>query len=349
MANGIMTSKLLTAGLSASLTAIFAAGLTVESASAQSVVLTLDDGPCSIPLQANSSVTVDATTGNLTLDVDDANLPTCFGTPGGALDVALTLQPDTIDAGNTVDVTWSVTGFVADVTSCTPTGGTQAWRDDVTESPSGGSGTYSPTGTTSFILNCQNSGGSDSVDVTVNGGTSGGPDGFPPPPSFCGPEPAGRTLPFNIFKDFASNPPDGQPKINFEGVWGPFPGSNEATIFIPRGDYVSLPFVSDDAVGKVWALTWVGGPSNGDNTQVSISRCPGDFEGVGYTDALCLASVGSEGATIGTIVGPGNACSITGDINDVYYINIRHTTAQGENACNDGSTCSFLGRPRRLN
>ena len=337
--------------LAATLTSVAAACILMQPSIAQDVVLTLDDGPCAVPLQANSSVTVDPATGNLTIDPDENNLPDCFGTPGGALDVTVTVTPQTIEAGETINVSWSVAGFLPGITTCNATGGTADWISDVGNSPSGGSGTYSPNGSTTYALSCQNAGGSDQVGVTVNGGGGGGgpvgADGFPAPPAFCGSTPTGRMLPFNIFQDFASNPPNGQPKRNYEEVWGEYPGSNEASVFIPVNQYVAMPFITNDEPGRIWSMTWVGGPSNGNATQVSVSRCPGDFSGIGYTDAACLSSSGSEGAVIGTIIGEGNACSLTSG--EVYYLNVRHTIPSGANACNDGAICAFLGRPRRLN
>lgn len=347
-----MNAKLLMGRLTATLAGVVAACLIFQPAFATNVILTLDDGPCQVPLQADSSVTVDPTTGNLNLDVDDANLPTCFGsTAGTPLEVVVSVNPGTIDAGDSVTVSWGVVGFIENVTQCTATGGTSDWITDVNASPDGGSGTYSPSGNATFRLSCENSSDVDDAVVTVNGGSgNNGADGFPPPPALCGTIPNGRALPFNINKDFVSNPPNGQPKRNFADVWDAFPGTNEATIFIPENQYVAMPFYANQVTGKIWRMTWVGGPSNGNATQVSISRCPGDFTSVGYSDSRCLATSGSEGAAILTVIGTGNACPLSGGPNEVYYLNVRHAFASGGDACLENSgVCGFLGKPRPLN
>ncbi len=345
-----MTNYLNSTPLLAALVCSFAIGVITETSHAQSVILNVaGEEPCPIPLQANSSVTVDATSGNLAVTLDDMALPDCFGsTAVTALDVSLTIDPVTIEGSETVDVSWSVAGFIDDVTTCIPTGGTQEWRNAVTGSPSGGTGTFSPPSSTTFTIACENSADSESVAVTVNGMTGEGADGFPDPPVDCGPLPAGRMLPFNTQRGTAINPPNGQPKRNFEEAFGAYPGVQEVTVKIPRGDYVALPFFADLPEGTVSRLTWVGGPANGNATQVSISRCPGDFNGlggIGYSDIRCLATSGSEGGVILSIIGSGNACPLVGGANEVYYMNIRHTDSNGANACNDGSVCDFLGIP----
>ncbi len=263
-------------------------------------------------------------------------------------EVVVTIQASTTatNAGEAVDISWSVENFIENLTVCTATSGPAEWVSDVNASPAGGNGSYRLGNTATFSLQCDQS--TDSVTVSVT--AFAGLDGFPPPPAFCGELPPGRALPFNIFKDFASNPPDGQPKVNFSQVWGNFPGSNEATILIPDNQYVSLPFYANQEPGKIWRLTWVGGPTNGDATSVSISRCPGDFAAVGYSDPRCSATAGSEGASILTIIGSGNACPLIGGPSEVYYLNIRHTFSNGDDACREATgSCGFLGAPRRLN
>ncbi|MFK7955828.1 MAG: hypothetical protein AB8B96_07015 [Lysobacterales bacterium] len=311
----------------------------------QSVILALDDGPCAVPLQVDSSVTVDAATGNLILDVDDNDLPTCFGSPGGAIVVDLTVTPTTVDDGDTVTASWSATG-ISEATNCTATGGTAAWRTDFAASPSGGSGTYTPDTSTTFSITCENTDTDDvAVTVTGTGPPTGGADGFPPPPSFCGTQPAGRTLPINTFRAQFSNPPNGQSKRNFDEVWGPYPGETATSVNIPRNTYVALPFYADLPIGTELNMNWVGGPTNGGATQVSISRCPGDFNGVGYDSFRCLVNSGTEGGEILTIIGSGNACPLESGPTQQYYLNVRHTDSTGQNQCNDGASCAFLGIP----
>ncbi len=258
-------------------------------------------------------------------------------------EVSLEVTPTFLDAGQPVTVSWNVADFVEGEVVCIPSGGTAQWRADVTDTPSGGTGSYVPEASGSFVLDC----GEDSAEVeyTVFPGTTD--DGFPPPPGFCDGQPAGRALPFDIFRDFELNPPDGQPKFSFQEVWDSWPGSGDATVLIPQNQYVALPFPVTAPAGNVWLMTWLGGPSNGDATQVSISRCPGDFSGVGYSDERCLVSAGAEGATITVVVGPGNACSV--NTGEIYYFNVRHARPDGLNGCNDGSRCGFLGIPRIIN
>ncbi|MDJ0655293.1 MAG: hypothetical protein QNJ40_14110 [Xanthomonadales bacterium] len=326
-----------------------------SSVAAQEIVVQSQDGSetlCSFaPI---GSVDIDPVSGDLTISVDESNPPECFGS-GGTIDVTLSVDPTEITSGDTVTVTWQVTaGYVSGVTDCTATGGTAGWISDVDDSvaddsiAAGQQGTYTLTSSTTFGLSCQNSGGSaPPVAVTVEGSTGSG-DGFPDPPPECGGVPSGRHIPFDIVKDFTSNPPDGKPKVNYEEVWGVWPGSfDNADVFIPANQYVALPFNANLAPGKVWQIQWAESAISAPATQVTISRCPGDFGGVGYTDSLCKVDSGATGGTMVTIIGSDPlAC----DLNQggIYYLNVRHTTANGSNSCTR-STCSFFAQPRVLN
>ncbi|MEM9532922.1 MAG: hypothetical protein AAGA23_18520 [Pseudomonadota bacterium] len=328
------------------------AGLNPAVAQTPSVILTLDDGPCEVPLQASSAVTVEAASGNITLDVDDTNLPDCFGSPGGAaVDITLNVSPLAIESGESVTANWSVSGYIDGVTTCNISGPSE-WIADFNASPEGGSGTYTLGTGTTFNLSCQNAGDSAQAVVTVNGSSGNGLDGFPPPPAVCEPIPAGRELPFRWQAVLEFSTTAG---VNYADVWGEWPSlsTNEAIVQVPRGGYVALPFYADIEAGRFWQMRWLGGPNNGNSTQVTISRCPGDFTGTGYTDQLCNKVSGSEGATLLTVTdvnGNGNnlACPIVPGSDEIYYINIRHTNAQGQNEC-DRPTCDFLGDPRLTN
>jgi len=319
--------------------------------SAQNVVLELDDGDCPLPLESSSQVTIDDA-GNLTVDVDDDNLPGCFGTPDGTpLDVTLTVSPSTVNQGDTVTAIWNVVGFVNGVTTCTPSGGTLPWRQEFAASPSGGSGNYTLNNTTTFTVNCSNGSDSQARTVNVNGSTGGtipdcnnssfGDDCFPSTVAACGADPAGRRLPFQVRE---ANQPTVSRRF-YDEVFDPnvWPNSSDAvSILIPDQNYVAMPFIARPN-GAAWRMTWVDNPNTGQFVTASLSTCPGDFSTSLPDD--CITVTSANGSIVAEVNPNSSACGLTE--NGIYYLNIRHAGTGGSDACNF-STCELLARPIRL-
>ena len=258
-------------------------GITLSTqmvASAQNnIVLQLDDGACSVPIATSTTVTVGAN-GDIMVDVDDTNLPPCFGSQGGALSVVLTVADSvdgdlTIEPSGSFDVAWSVANYLTNVTSCTATGGTVGWQTDFAANPEQGSGNYQPANNTTFSINCTNGADIQTVAVIVSG-TSGT---FPPPvPAFCAAEDnsgLNRTSNFSILDDLQNS----QASI-FEQIWGPWRGDGDSVfIFIPKQTYVAIAFTADypGIVANALAeIKYVGNPGTSP-TAISISECPGDL------------------------------------------------------------------------
>ncbi|MEM9529308.1 MAG: hypothetical protein AAGA23_00170 [Pseudomonadota bacterium] len=263
--------------------------------------------------------------------------------------ITLIVNPAVVAPEDAVAVSWSLENYVDGETSCT-TEGPLFWGLDFNQSPSGGAGSYPIEETTTFVIDCGEV--VASATVTVDPGLL---DRFPPPPEFCGPRPAGQAIPFAFRFPLELEDRSGG---NYEDVWGvwPSPLTNEALITIPRGEYIALPFYADLELGRFWQLRWLGGPRGANQTQVSISRCPGDFTGlggIGYSDPLCNRISGSEGGTILALTdengdGGNLACPILPGGNEIYYLNVRHTNAVGANEC-ARAECVFLADPRLLN
>lgn len=302
---------------------IFLAGTPVQAQ--QDVILVLDDGDCSIPITASSQVQIQAG-GDVRIDVDDGNLPTCFGSVA-ALDVILTVvdplgsSPIDIANGGTVNVTWTVVGFDAVTTSCTATGPSAfvtAFNASKAQNPqSPGSESYTLTSGTTFSISCSNSGDSEQTVVLVDNGGNLGPDGFPPAPEDCTPPVANRQNSFS-FKRGGVN----STGVNYEDVWGLFPGGGEATLTIPRGEFLSLPFYA--AFGGVQqgsTIGWVDGTSAARGHTVTISRCPGDFDMASLNPEFCAVSTPSTGGSLSAKVGvTPSVCDLVDG--QIYYLNI---------------------------
>ena len=321
---------------------------------AQDAVLKLAGGDCLIPIDSNASIPVTILpNGNVEIRVDETvAAPSCFGS-GPALDVILTVNPISIDSGDSVNVTWSVVGYDAGTTDCTATGPTafvSAFNSSPANNPNSPSvETYSLTTDTTFRISCSNAGDTEQTLVDVAGGPSTGPDGFPPPPASCQQDLTNRQISFDIQRNAAANPPDGQSKVNFEGAWTIWPGTGETHVFIPKGKFLSLPFVAED-IGQFWNILWVDGPTNGIGTVVTISSCPGDFDVATLNPRSCAVQSGANGAKMFARVG-----SFTGSCDlvdgEIYYLNIEHAnynlSGVRTEGCDTGSLCDFLATVSR--
>lgn len=241
-----------------------------------------------------------------------------------------------------VTISWTVENFLPGRSFCVAAGD-ERFVSAFEDNPTAGEIRLQLFVASEFFIDCLN----DFDSITVDIRTFSTPDGFVPPPPFCGPEPAGRATLFDIEKGFVTNPPDGLSKRNFREVWGLWPGAGPATIKVPRFGYVAIPFYPNLAPGSIWGLSWNRGFNSGMGAQVSLSRCPGDFSLLGTNDPDCQVSGRVEGGNLIAVVAEDSQCLILGD-SGPYYLNIRHADSFGANTC-DSASCRFYGRPRRLN
>lgn len=262
------------------------------------------------------------------------------------IEVTLSASPIMIAPGRPTEISWTVENYVVGEDSCT-TQGPSSFGEEFQQNIAAGSVIYRLLDPFTFSLDC----GEDAASVTV----TVTPDGFPAPPAFCEPEPAGRLLPFEFTYPLEFTP---RTAFNYAEIWGPWPEpqANEAIIRVPRLNYISMPFYANADNGRFWQIRWLGGPRSADSTQVTVSRCPGDFDGndgMGYSDPLCNQVSGSEGGVILVVTdenedGGDLACPVLPGADELYYLNVRHTDAEGENQCNE-FRCNFFADPRLLN
>ena len=115
----------------------------------------------------------------------------------------------------------------------------------------------------------------------------------PPPPAFCTQDLSRRAIAFDIIRSGEFNFPDGSRKSNYEDVWDAWPGNGETHALIPKGSFLSLPFVAKE-FGQYWSMLWVDGPINGNGVTVTISSCPGDFDLATLSPQSCAVQSGGQ-------------------------------------------------------
>ena len=327
--------------------------IAVPTHAQMNVVLQVDDDDdCIVGITADSQVTIQSN-GDLTIKVNGDDLRICFGGGGGApLDVILAVTPTSIKVDESVNVSWSIENYVPGSTSCTVSG-PSAWQSkfntSLQASPYSGSGDYTLTNDATFSISCSNSGDSAQISVAVVGG---GPeycdDGFPCPNlTLCPNIPENRALPFDVTLSgfpVTLNPPDGQPKVDYAGVFGDvWPTTVERYVRIPRGKYVAIPFTAVDTASN-WRIDWSDGITTGNGNMVTLSRCPGDFDFDGL-DSSCRAAPNQTGGTMVARTGvSGVSCDLIAG--ETYYLNVEHARYDDQGArtelCDRPSFCDFF-------
>lgn len=321
---------------------IFCAALVLTAATPSvesDTILRLDD--CDLNLVSNVSfeVTPEGDT-LLTATTDGQGLDCLVPIVNPPVITTFNVTPTLIDPGETVTFNWTIAGTSP---TCSATGGTAAWQGTTITIPTGQNQLTLQGGGT-FSITCTNSAGSDTETRTVTQNNTG----FPPPPAFC--NDAGRQPPDSVERQttFSYFPPLSGTTISaqsFEDVFGPFPGSSSANltrdVIVPQNRYIAMPFRTSTSTGTILDLSWFGNARVANNSTITISQCPGDFN-VATLPNRCFAESGTEGGSLLGIVGSSvTACDMNADT--VYYLNVisAESATPTVNQCNRSGGCTF--------
>lgn len=216
--------------------------------------------------------------------------------PGSVAITSFSITPTSLTEGGVISINWNTSNAV----SCTPTGGTAAWRSTTIALPSGVRNlTMSVSGDYVFALTCNGSQTGDtanrSVSVVVN----------PITPTSCPSTPlAGSVTEWK----------------NFWLVDFPLPTYQNKYWTIPRFGYAALRFSTGSIVDNGSFTSVETTIAQGVRTG-TISECPGDYSAA--VPAACRKIWGLSGGLRWATDGRSGACALKPDT--TYYFNLTYT------------------------
>lgn len=295
-----------------------------------------------IPLDSNSTVTIDPVTGNVSVTSLAGDL-TCSSSSTAPVLSLLTANPTTVVSGGSSTISWTLSG---QATSCTKSGdwtGTLTGAD-VTDGSHNEIVTNITTNS-SFSLQCSNAVG-NSAFLTANVSVTGSANCLAQPPILAGNE--DTTIIGNGTANSGSY--DGTYKgFQNNGGTGPdWPGNygDSISLSLTNSSYISASFTTNNLNerGRFQLATTgntQGPPASG---AISISECPGDFA-THLGLARCQKLVGVAGSfkwATDPTADPNTYCIL--EKNTPYYFNFVHSiTPETYTPSTCGSTyCGIL-------
>ncbi len=310
---------------SQSLRWIAALGMLSTSAIYAQTLDVTDVADCQITLSDQEVVTL--LDGSITVQ-SSGDLPPCLAAKGG-IQVDFDTNVNTIQSGEEVTINYSVDDSDESTCRITANGTTILGNANVVRGVDS-SVTHSPTTDTTYRLNCSKE---LVASVTVEGGSTGG-NGDYPVPAFCDTE---RPMPNSniVAHDTTVSwlpliPGEAQRNADeYSDIYGEWPGGSGLVrrIYIDKGTFIALPFVSTGNVGQGWQLTAVAGSRPPEVTYATIDECPGNFVQNTLTDTGCSFFLTQESGNIVASVG-GNTGGCNLKPNTVYFLNMVHALPQ---------------------
>lgn len=261
--------------------------------------------------------------------------------------VQVSRSPAVVTAGESVTVTWTVSG----ASSCQASGTLSEFGWSGSKNPSGGSTQIDipsgASGSRTIGMTCTNQYGStqaNQVTVSIDGGAVEGCENRQPPSNL--------SWATNVIHNSSSN---GVNHRVWEEVWGaPFPRGNKRTIRINANQYAAIEFNSGSDPGTNGIRSGQFATENPHSSTLpsghllySISRCPGDFHPPEGNAACKRAGITGWNNLRWTFGNNAGKCEL--EPNTTYFLNIVYTPAGVVTPDANGELawfCNAPGQPR---
>lgn len=296
-------------------------GLLSIQPGAQAQTVSLDNVPAFnlSTSSTNSAVSIDPSTGNVTVRSAAGNLTSCTAsTPNPPTITSFSSNLATVTPGSTFRLSWSSTN----TTSCSPDlGSPTIWASLGTLATNGFQDLTAPgtAQTITFRLTCTN--GSQSVNQTTSVTVSSGSGGNCTPP-------AGQTV---------------NSSTTWNGVFSPLPWPSFNAVrrlCVSNGQIQALEFNASSSGTQFGTISTSGFPGDGDGLgRISISTSPGCFDG-NVLPATCLGPTVTYPGVSWTNGSSAFACDLTPG--QRYYLNFYFPS------CTSGTCCRDLGNIQQL-
>lgn len=296
-------------------------GLLSIQPGAQAQTVSLDNVPAFnlSTSSTNSAVSIDPSTGNVTVRSAAGNLTSCTAsTPNPPTITSFSSNLATVTPGSTFRLSWSSTN----TTSCSPDlGSPTIWASLGTLATNGFQDLTAPgtAQTITFRLTCTN--GSQSVNQTTSVTVSSGSGGNCTPP-------AGQTV---------------NSSTTWNGIFSPLPWPSFNAVrrlCVSNGQIQALEFNASSSATQFGTISTSGFPGDGDGLgRISISTSPGCFDG-NVLPATCLGPTATYPGVSWTNGSSAFACDLTPG--QRYYLNFYFPN------CTSGTCCRDLGNIQQL-